>query len=58
MTEDMDDWSDKQPADVGWAYVSISSETENEAVKLEAVSVIVTDEQGKKVIREIMWGRP
>lgn len=46
--------SRQQPTDVDWAYyVAISSETGN-----EAVSVVVTDEQGKKVIREIMWGRP
>ena len=51
----MDEWPDKQPADVGWVYVAIGDENKTES---EAVAVVVTQEQGKSVIREITWGRP
>lgn len=46
----MDDWPDKQPDDLGWAYVSISGLGFD-----EAVSVVVT-QAGQ--IRQVEWGRP
>lgn len=49
----MDNWPGKQEADIGWAYASIAGDH-----YAEAVTVIVTQEQTKQVIREIEWGRP
>lgn len=46
-------WPDKQPADIGWAYVSIGGD-----VYSEAVTVVVTSEQGEAKIREVEFGRP
>ncbi len=51
----MDEWPDKHPADVGWAYAAILNANETHH---EAVTVVVAHEQGKNVIREIIWGRP
>ena len=53
VTTVMDDWPDKQPTDVGWAYASIEAESE-----LEAVVVIVATEGGRHLVRDIEWGRP
>lgn len=53
FTEYMDDWPDKRPDDIGWAYVSISGDGFS-----EAVTVIAADEHGSARIREIEWGRP
>lgn len=49
----LDDWSSKQKEDIGWAYVAISGDGYG-----EAVSVVVTQEDEKSLIREIEWGRP
>jgi hypothetical protein len=46
----LEDWPDRQPGDLGWAYVAISGPAFN-----EAVTVVVT-EAGR--IRQIEWGRP
>jgi len=51
--EDMADWATRQNGDIGWVYISISGED-----FLEAVTVIVCDEQGQPKIRQIEWGRP
>lgn len=51
--EDMADWATRQHGDIGWVYISISGED-----FLEAVTVIVCDEQGNPKIRQIEWGRP
>ena len=49
----MADWATRQNGDIGWVYISISGED-----FLEAVTVIVSDEQGCPKIRQIEWGRP
>jgi hypothetical protein len=49
----MDDWHNKGALDIGWAYVDISGDG-----FAEAVTVVVTQEQSKHVIRDIEWGRP
>jgi hypothetical protein len=50
---DMSKWLRKKPEDFGWAYVAIGGIDYN-----EAVSVMVTDDEGRLAIREIEWGRP
>jgi hypothetical protein len=45
--------STEQEEDLGWAYVAISGNGYG-----EAVSVVVTQEAERVVIREIEWGRP
>ena len=49
----MTSWPGKQPADVGWAYVSIGG-----AVYSEGLVVVVTSENGAAKIREVEFGRP
>lgn len=49
----MTSWPGKQPADVGWAYVSIGGDLYS-----EAVIVVVTSENGEARIREVEFGRP
>jgi hypothetical protein len=49
----MENWPDKRPGDVGWAYVGILGDD-----FVEAVTVIVADVEGKLLIRDIEWGRP
>jgi len=49
----MEDWPDRKPGDIGWAYVSISGSD-----FAEAVTVVVAEEDGEPKIREIQWGRP
>lgn len=51
--ETMTSWPGKQPADLGWAYVSIGGD-----VYSEAVTVVVTSEQGEAKIHEVEMGRP
>lgn len=46
-------WPGRQPADIGWAYVSIGGD-----VYSEAVTVIVTSEAGHAKIRAVEFGRP
>jgi hypothetical protein len=49
----MDDWPDRQPGDLSWAYVSIGGDTYS-----EAVIVVITSEDGVARIREVEFGRP
>ncbi|MBX3697596.1 MAG: hypothetical protein R3F08_13585 [Dokdonella sp.] len=49
----MEQWPDKQSHDLGWAYVSISGDDFS-----EAVTVVLEQEAGKPVIRQLEWGRP
>ena len=49
----LDDWPTKQSNDIGWAYCAISGDGYSEAVAL-----VVTNENGRQVVREIEWGRP
>lgn len=49
----MQEWPLRQEGDVGWAYVAICGEGYS-----EAVSVVVAEEAGCKVIRMVEWGRP
>ena len=53
VMETMTEWPAKQPDDVGWAYAAIAAEDGS-----EAVTVVVTSEGGKDLIRSIEWGRP
>ena len=50
---EMSQWRTKLPGDFGWVYVSIHGRDFN-----EAVAVIIADEAGRLVIRDIAWGRP
>jgi hypothetical protein len=49
----METWPDKQPSDVGWAYVSIGGD-----VYSEAVIVVVALEADTLKIRTVEFGRP
>lgn len=49
----MDDWPGKQAADAGWVYVSIGGD-----VYSEAITVVVTMENGSLKVREVEFGRP
>jgi hypothetical protein len=49
----LEDWPDKQPGDIGWAYAAIAGDEGS-----EAVTVVVCDEGGKHLVRSIEWGRP
>lgn len=51
--ETMTTWPGKQPSDLGWAYISIGGD-----VYSEAVTVVVTSEDGEARIREVEFGRP
>ena len=42
-----------EAADLAWVYVAITGAEFN-----EAITVVVTDENGEGRIREIEWGRP
>ena len=42
-----------EKGDTKWVYVAISNDYYS-----EAVAVIVAQEQGRSVIRELDWGRP
>ena len=53
VIESMDDWPDKKGDDIGWAYVAIEGSDFT-----EAVTVIVSKENGDYRIRDIEWGRP
>jgi hypothetical protein len=53
VTVVMSDWPGKIPSDIGWAYAAIAGD-----IASEAVTVVVTDENGRHVIRSIEWGRP
>lgn len=47
------DMPDMSPDDLGWVYVALTNEIAN-----EAVTVVVTDEDGQARIRTLEWGRP
>lgn len=49
----MVDWPTKMDEDVGWAHVAIDGTGWS-----EAVSVIVSREDGVLCIRDVEWGRP
>jgi hypothetical protein len=49
----MTSWPAKQAGDIGWAYVSIGGNTYS-----EAITVVVTSENGQQRIREVEFGRP
>jgi hypothetical protein len=49
----METWPDKQPSDIGWAYVTIGGD-----VYSEAVTVVVVLEADTPKIRAIAFGRP
>jgi hypothetical protein len=51
--ETLASWPGKQPADLGWVYVSIGGD-----VYSEALIVIVALEDGNARIREVEFGRP
>ena len=46
----LEEWPDKEPTDLGWAYVAISGPGYG-----EAVTVVVNDQ---RLIRTVEWGRP
>ena len=49
----MENWPEKQPSDVGWAYVSVGGD-----VYSEAVTVVVTLEGRDLRVRSVEFGRP
>jgi hypothetical protein len=49
----MEEWPAKQERDVGWAYVSVEGDD-----FLEAVTVVVAQDDSRLLIRDIEWGRP
>ena len=51
--EFLQDWADRQAKDIGWVYISISGSD-----FAEAVTVVVSDENGTPKIRSLEWGRP
>lgn len=53
VTAAMDEWPDKKPNDLGWAYVAISGDGAS-----EGVTVVVSDHEGQALIRQVEWGRP
>jgi hypothetical protein len=53
IVQTMDDWPGKQPSDAGWAYVSIGGD-----VYSEALTVVVTLEDGSLKVRDVEFGRP
>lgn len=53
MVLHQDDWPDRQPGDLGWVYVSISTPEYG-----EAVTVVVAQDGEKAGVRSIEWGRP
>ena len=46
----LEQWPEKTPGDIGWAYVAILGHNFS-----EAVTVVVNDQ---RLIRAIEWGRP
>jgi hypothetical protein len=47
------DWPGKSDEDVSWEYVGIEGDG-----NLEAVDLLVSEREGRLVIRDIIWGRP
>ena len=53
VTNVLDNWPAKLPGDLGWAYVALAGDSYS-----EAVTVVVTREGDRLVVRDIEWGRP
>ena len=53
VVESMNDWPDRKDDDIGWACVAIEGSDYT-----EAVTVIVSKENGDYRVRDIEWGRP
>jgi len=51
--ETMEDWPGRKPSDAGWVYVSVGGD-----VYSEAVTVVVTLEEGALKVRTAEFGRP
>ena len=51
--ETMTDWPAKESTDIAWVYVILGGD-----VYSEALTLIVTDEEGSIKIRDIEFGRP
>jgi hypothetical protein len=51
--ETMADWPGREPTDAGWAYVSVGGD-----VYSEAVTIVVTREEGQLRVRAVEFGRP
>lgn len=49
----LEEWPRKKKGDVGWAYVAMSGSN-----YCEGVAVVVMEESGSLLIRDIEWGRP
>ena len=49
----LEDWPDRELGDYGWAYVAVMGDGFS-----EAVTVVVTDHDGRPAIRYLEWGRP
>ncbi len=49
----LEEWPGKQPADIGWVYLSIDGD-----VYSEAITVVVALENRDAKIREVEFGRP
>lgn len=49
----MEDWPGREPSDVGWAYISVGGDAYS-----EAVTVVVTAEEGGLKVRTVEFGRP
>ena len=49
----MENWPDRQPSDLGWAYVSVGGDAYS-----EAVIVVVTREGRDLRVRSVEFGRP
>jgi len=49
----MDVWPGREPSDAGWVYVSIGGD-----VYSEAVTLVVTLEEGELRVRTVEFGRP
>lgn len=53
VVQDLTSWPGKQKDDVGWVYVAVAGDTFS-----EAVTVVVSRQNGLDVIRSVEWGRP
>ena len=53
LGETMEDWPGRESSDAGWAYVSVGGD-----IYSEAVTVVVTVEDGELKIRTAEFGRP
>jgi hypothetical protein len=53
VVETLTDWPEKQPGDLGWAYVAVNGDE-----FAEAVILTLCDEHDNTLIRNVVWGRP